>query len=469
MKKTFKIEGMHCNSCALLIEKSLKDKVNSIKASFAKEEAEINFDESRITESEIKEEITKLGYKIKQESNKSDKTNKIRWYVLAGVSIFALVLLYFLIKPYLPEINIPNPGDNISLILLFVAGLLTGFHCISMCGGFVVSYAAKNAANGNKGFKQHLVYGASKVVSYAIIGGIFGAIGGIFAFNLKLRGAVAILAGLFMLAYALSMFGFSFFKKFQFNPKFLSKVATSEHKGMYKGPFITGLLNGLFIACGPLQAMYIYAAGTGSFFSGFLGLAAFGLGTLPVMFGFAGLTTIISHTATKKILKISAVIVLILGLIVLNRGLNMLGSPISYEVIKQKIIGGASEGLTSKISGGSQIVNMDVSSSGYNPNSFVIKQGVPVVWNVNVKQLTGCNSELVMRDYGVDVKLKQGLNVINFTPNKAGTIRFSCGMGMLTGSFLVTETGTATQQEVAAATPKSSGSCSIGSSCGCGM
>ena len=144
-----------------------------------------------------------------------------------------------------------------------------------------------------------------------------------------------------MIVYALSMFGVKFFRKFQFNPKFLTKAATnasSKAKGPYKGPFITGLLNGLFIACGPLQAMYLYAAGTGNMLTGATSLAAFGLGTLPVMIGFGSLATVISHKTTKRILKISAIIVLALGLIMLNRGLTVLGSPYNYDSVKAKLI-----------------------------------------------------------------------------------------------------------------------------------
>ena len=105
---------------------------------------------------------------------------------------------------------------------------------------------------------------------------------------------------------------------------------------------------------------------------------------------------------------------------------------------------------------------MEVDASGYSPNSFVIKNKIPVKWNINVKQLTGCNNEIIMNDYNIDVKLKQGLNVIEFTPEKTGTISFSCWMGMIRGSFIVTDTGTASQQEIVAATPQSSGSCGCG-------
>lgn len=281
-----------------------------------------------------------------------------------------------------------------------------------------------------------------------------------------------------MIFYAFSMFGFKFFKKFQINPKFLTKMASnasSKSNGQYKGPFITGLLNGLFIACGPLQAMYLYAAGTGNFFTGAISLMAFGLGTLPIMLGFGSLTTVISHNTTKKILKVSAIIVLILGLIMLNRGLTLSGSSFSFDSIKAGIIGGTGAVVSGSgnvvQNNGVQEVNMNVDGSGYHPNSFVIKKGIPVKWNVNVQQLTSCNSELIFNQYGINKNLKQGLNVIEFTPDKVGTFQFSCGMGMLRGSFIVTESGTATTGQVAAATPTSSGSCNMngGGGCGCGM
>jgi len=463
MKKIFEIKRMHCNSCASNIENELEDRVNKIKVSYSEEKAEIDFDENKISEKEIKEAIKKLGYEA-YEKEETSKKNKSGWIVASISIILFLAVLYFVVLKnlniQLPEIQLPQIGEQTSLILLFVAGLLVGFHCISMCGGFVVSYTAKNALKGHKSFKQHLVYGGSKVASYAIIGGIFGLIGGVIAFSTKLRGFVAIFAGVFMLFYALSIFGFKFFRKFQIHPKFLTKIAIKEQKGFYKGPFFTGLLNGLFIACGPLQALYLYAAGTGNFFSGMTSLAAFGLGTLPIMFGFGSLTTVISHKTTARILKISAVIVLILGVIMLNRGLVLAGSNVNFDSIKSKIIGRVS--ADSLIQNGIQEVNMNVDASGYSPNSFVIKQGIPVKWNVNVPQLFSCTNELIMNAYGIDVRLKQGLNVIEFTPTKTGTVQFSCGMGMLKGSFVVTETGTATQQQVAAATPKTSGSCGCG-------
>jgi len=471
MKKVFKIKGMHCNSCAERIEASLKGKVKKVSVSYAKECAEIDFNPDKISEKEIKDVVKECGYETDEQEIKRERKD---WNERIGffVMIVAIILLIYFIYTWIGgfEVNIPGVGEQSSLILLFFVGILTGFHCVSMCGAFVVSYTTKNALKGHKSFKQHLVYGGSKLVSYAILGGVFGLIGGVFAFSVGLRGGIAIFAGLFMIFYSLSMMGIGFFKRFQFNPKFLTKLtnkASKEAKGAYRGPFITGLLSGLFIACGPLQAMYLYAMGSGSFLSGFFSLAAFGLGTLPIMIGFGSLATVISHKTTKRILKVSAVIVLILGLIMLNRGLTVLGSAVSYDSIKDKITGVDTGNAV--LVDGFQEINMEVNRYGWEPKSFVLKKGVPVKWNINVLELTGCNNEIIVRDYGLDIKLKSGLNVVEFTPDKEGTVRWSCWMGMIPGSFVVTDTGEATEEQIKSATPTSGGSCSGGvggGSCG---
>jgi uncharacterized protein len=474
MEKTFKIVGMHCNSCENRIEEVLTNKegIEKVKASYTKEEAIVEFNENKISEKEIKEIIKKEGYECednnKEETNSSKKSSadKMGWIVM----ISSIVLLFFIIYYFFVrglDIQIPGLGEQTSLILLFFAGILTGFHCIAMCGGFVVSYTAKNAIQGHKSYIQHFIYGGSKVLSYAIIGGIFGLVGGIIAFSVGARGWIAIFAGVFMIFYSLNMFGLKWFRKFQINPKFLSKTisgASKSAKGPYRAPLITGLLSGLFIACGPLQAMYLYAMGSGSFFNGFVSLAVFGLGTLPIMIGFGSFATVISHKATKRILKISAILVLILGIVMLNRGLTVIGSEFTYDALKESIIKPETGSVI--IQNGYQEIYMEVTRTGWNPNSFALTKGIPVKWNIDVKELTGCNNQIIVQDYNLDFKLKKGLNTIEFTPDKTGTVRWSCWMGMIPGSFIITEDGSTTKQELANSAPQGEGGCTAGSNCG---
>src|SRR3989339_831097 len=424
---------MHCNSCASKIEDALKDKVNSITVNFAKGQAEIDFESDKISENKIEEIIKDLGYEINTTVKKS---NTIYWHI-GLLSIITLAVLFIFFKNLgltIPEINF-NELENVSLLLLFFAGLLTGFHCIAMCGGFMVSYTAKNAINGHKSFLQHLIYGTSKTISYTIIGAFFGLIGSIFFFTPQLRGTIAIFAGIFMIAYSLSMFGISFFKKFQFNPKFLTKIATKKYSGHYIAPMTTGLLNGLFIACGPLQALYIYAAGTGSMIQGGLSLMAFGLGTMPVM----------------------------LGLIMLNRGFSLIGS--GYDV--KSLLADNNPGQTNNIvidSEGYQVIEMTVDGSGWTPDTFVLQKGIPVRWVIDGQEITNCNNAIQVPKLNLNFPIQKGKQTIEFTPTEVGVIPWSCWMGMIPGTFIVTDDGTATQKEIQTANTKTASS----GGCGCG-
>lgn len=65
-KKSFYIKGMHCASCALIIEKKLSklDGVKHTRVNFATEKAEIDFDIKKVSIDVMNSEIETLGYKI---------------------------------------------------------------------------------------------------------------------------------------------------------------------------------------------------------------------------------------------------------------------------------------------------------------------------------------------------------------------------------------------------------------------
>lgn len=66
VKKTFKIDGMHCTSCALSIDMDLEDLegVISSKTSYAKQETEVEFDEEKLKVENIVKTIGDTGYKV---------------------------------------------------------------------------------------------------------------------------------------------------------------------------------------------------------------------------------------------------------------------------------------------------------------------------------------------------------------------------------------------------------------------
>ncbi|MFA6461440.1 MAG: sulfite exporter TauE/SafE family protein [Candidatus Woesearchaeota archaeon] len=477
-KHTIPIKGMVCESCEKIIKKQIQSLpgILSMSVSYTNGTAEVEYDSEKVNLNQIKHQIEEKGYEC---VNKSEKTSWWPW-LLAGVGV--LLLGFFGMQIYY-KFPIPQLSGTMSYGLLFLVGLLTGFHCIAMCGGFVVSYTAKGAKEGKKPLQLHAAYALGKTISYTIIGAIFGLLGSIVAFTPTLRGWAGIIAGIFLLLFGLKMLGFSWFRKFQIRwPKSMNKWLGEESKIHQQSPLIIGLLNGLMIACGPLQAVYILAAGTGSMLEGAKMLFIFGLGTLPVMLGFGYLTSIISSKATMKILKASGVLVMILGLIMLNRGLALTGTGYDFGSLTSSVptFGSNNNIVTPAISSdtgliikeGYQEIRMTVDNSGFTPNKFVLKKGVPVKWIITGAQLNSCNNKIQVPAYNLNFEVKPGEQTIEFTPDKVGTISWSCWMGMLRGAFVVTENVDAqTVAQVAnqVQVPKGASCGAGGGGCGCGM
>ena len=465
-----KIQGMHCTSCEKIIEKRLLelDGVQSAIVDFAAQTAVITFDNQKLTESQIKSAIEEKGYLCSDDVMQKDAytINKKTMGFIFG--IIGLLIIAFFAFRFFEGINIPEINQNMGYGLLFVVGLLTGFHCVSMCGGFIVSYTAKDAQNKKKSYKSHFSYATGKLISYTVIGAVFGLLGSLIVFTPLMRGVAGIIAGLFLVVFGLGMFGFKLFRKLRFKaPKSISKL--TSHKS--KSPLIIGLLNGLMIACGPLQAIYIMAAGTGSAIEGAKLLFVFALGTLPVMLGFGMVASLISTKATHKILKASGVIVIILGALMINRGLALTGTGLDTTSLFASV--SASGDVTGNVvmDGDYQVIRMKVNRYGWEPDKFVLKKDVPVKWIITAKEINGCNNAIQVPKFGLKFDIKPGEQIITFTPDKEGVISWSCWMGMIPGTFVVKEyIGSAqdiqkTLEEIPEQ-PKSS--CGGSGGCGCG-
>ena len=64
LKKTYKVKGMNCASCASLIELGLEDNGIKARCSFAKEELEVEFDPTKIDEVKIRKSVRSVGYDL---------------------------------------------------------------------------------------------------------------------------------------------------------------------------------------------------------------------------------------------------------------------------------------------------------------------------------------------------------------------------------------------------------------------
>lgn len=447
----FHAKGTTCESCAQVIRRqAIKvDGVKEAEFDYPSQTGRVEFDTTKTDIKSIFNKIEEKGYicSALTESEKTQQdTNRYSRTLGIAFAIIGIIVLAYFVSRFVDGIGLPQISQNMGYGLLFIVGLLTGFHCVSMCGGFVVSYTAKDAAEGKKSYKSHLLYGLGKVTSYTIIGAIFGLVGSIIAFTPLMRGIAGILAGIFLILFGLKNLNIiPALRKIQFRtPKFLMRFVGNKTRES-SSPLLIGLLNGLMIACGPLQAVYVMAAGTGSAVEGAKLLFVFGLGTLPIMLGFGYLTTFVSSKLTHKILKLSGIIVIILGVLMLNNGLALTGTGYDFTSIiatvsdKGSTVTGTTTGTVAATTykDGYQEIRMDVDSAGWHPDKFVLKTGVPVKWIINAKEITSCNKAIQVPKLELKFDLKPGEQTIEFTPTESGTIPWSCWMGMIPGTFIV--------------------------------
>ncbi|MBY6240524.1 sulfite exporter TauE/SafE family protein [Methylosinus sp. Sm6] len=444
-KVGFRAHGMHCHGCERVIEAAARKLpgVRKVVADYPTEWVEVDYDPAAATPEQIRAAVERQGYRTltREQSQRRRMLTKIAGFV---IGVAGIGLLIYLDANWIGDSGAPDISRHMSLDLIFLLGLLTGFHCVGMCGGFVLSYTAEDAREGRPSLRSHLLYAAGKTLSYTTIGALFGLVGAIVAFTPLLRGAAGVAAGLFLIVFGLNMLGlFAPLRRIRLAlpaplQKLVARRAASSHR-----PFVIGLLNGLMIVCGPLQAMYVMAAGTGSALEGAKMLLAFGLGTLPVMLSFGALSTLVSASLTHRLLMASGAIVVALGAVMINRGLVLTGWGYDLQSMLGVLRGTGAPPAPPPAPAGApqaarpafQTIEMEVRATGFSPNRFTLVKDVPVHWVVDGKEITNCNRRIVAPSLKLEFEVKPGKQTIEFTPRETGVIRWSCWMGMLPGAF----------------------------------
>lgn len=425
MKKIYvKIDGMHCVHCEDTIRGSLL-KISNIKnVEFESFIACITYN-GNLDKEEIKNNIINIGYITKDEYISDDlkllKDNiKLKEFLLIFLVIILFIFLIYKIFGFNIFNVIPNIDSNITYGMLFITGLLTSIHCISMCGAINLLATINN--NSKINLKKPFFYNLGRLISYTFIGGITGLIGSVFKVNNYISGTLIVIASIVMFLMSLNMLGILKLKK----------LKIFKYKLISKNSFLIGIFNGL-MPCGPLQAMQVYALSTGSFFKGALSMFLFGLGTIPLML-FSGIFINLVKGKKKIIInKVASILILILSLMMLNRGL------LSLNIDVLKIFNNYDNFFNATIKDGYQVIEIDLSYDNY--ENIIVKKDIPVkmIINVSEKYLTGCNNEIIINEYGIKKELEVGENIIEFTPTKKGNITYTCWMNMIKNTIKVVD------------------------------
>ena len=180
--------------------------------------------------------------------------------------------------------------------------------------------------------------------------------------------------------------------------------------------------------------MQLYALGTGSFIAGATSMFVFSLGTVPLMFGFGAISSILSKRFTQNMLKVSAVLVMILGIIMVDRGLNLSGLDLAIAAPQE--VSSRSDNIA-KVEENVQYVSTTMDGGDY--THIVVQKGIPVKWTITATSddLNGCNNPMTIPKYNIVKKLVPGENIIEFTPEEEGNIVYTCWMGMVRSTIKV--------------------------------
>jgi len=194
-----------------------------------------------------------------------------------------------------------------------------------MCGPLLLALPL-DASGKWQVLRQMLVYHSGRILTYAVLGVLFGLLGK----GLAVAGFQKILsigAGVFMLGMAFMAWRFERlvtalpgFKAFTHQVK--SGIGNLMRHNPNGSTFSIGLLNGL-LPCGMVYAAIAGALATTGALEGGLFMAVFGFGTLPLLLMVSLFGRSFGVSIRQKIKIAQPILLGLVGLILLQRGLNL--------------------------------------------------------------------------------------------------------------------------------------------------
>ncbi|NCN26035.1 hypothetical protein GW915_00535 [bacterium] len=391
-----------------------------------------------------------------------DKTDPLKSQTLSIVILATIFIAIFILLNKFVFSGFGSVNSNSSLAVIWLFGALAGVStCAALVGGIVLSMSKQwqsahlSSDSFSKKLAPHLMFNFGRLISFAILGAVLGALGSQFNISIKFSSWLVILVSLVMLATGLQMLGVKIMQKFQITaPRFLIRFIADEKN--FQGRWMPMALGALtfLLPCGFTLTAEGLALISGNSLSGALIMLAFSLGTFLslIAIGVSSVKFLEQPRKAEIFLKVAGVLILFFVAFNINSQLNVLGvkslSDIKLPSVKTKTIGiksdqPAKDTKTENNNGDNgkniQIIKMEASSRGYSPDSFTIKAGAPVRWEITDTGTSGCTNAVISPNLFKDViQLTPGETAVKkFTPQNIGSYKFSCWMGMISGTIIV--------------------------------
>ncbi|WNJ17186.1 sulfite exporter TauE/SafE family protein [Pontibacter sp. G13] len=350
---------------------------------------------------------------------KPSTSRQTAWWLLGFSAVGGGLWITF--QALEPQATFELTTPSLGVVLLM--GFLTGLHCIGMCGGIVTAYLRFSRDHRITSWQSHMMYGAAKTCSYAGLGAAFGWLGSAVHFSNDLKSFVSIMGGICLLYIGIKSLGLIRLPLMARWTQWLGKRASG-----LAHPIYAGLLNGLMISCAPLQALYLVSAGLGDPLQGALLLAIFSVGTLPIFLFYGGLVSVMSTWRSQWPERITTAMILVYGMLMVNRGLAIGGYSLTLPNRAQTIWQNPQELPP-------QPLQMTANAKGWSKSSIPFEAGRCIRWEIWVEEVTYCNKEIEVPALGLKLPLTPGLNVLEFDPGAHQVLVYTCWMGMMNGQF----------------------------------
>ena len=219
----------------------------------------------------------------------------------------------------------------------FLIGLLGSLHCVGMCGPIVLALPGGAESRG-RFLLGRLLYNLGRVVTYAILGLVFGLIGK----TIKLAGYQSILSIAMGVTIIIAVLLSGRLTSKLFSLPVISRLSTKIKSlwgklfriDSHPSLFTIGVMNG-FLPCGFVYIGLFGAVTTGGSLSGAAYMIFFGLGTIPIMIGVSLIRELINFRFKQLINRFLPIGALILACLFILRGLS-LGIPYVSPKITQQ-------------------------------------------------------------------------------------------------------------------------------------
>ncbi len=453
---TVPITGMTCDSCEKRVTRALRrvPGVTSVSVSAVRGTATITGD-GPLDRAQIDAAIRYAGYEPATAPWLSPDLTVWRTVLAAAVAVAAVAVVISVLGPADITSRLSDPSTG-GLLLVLVLGLTAGLStCMAMVGGLVLgfsaSHAARLAARGETSLsfatrmRPQLAFNAGRVVGFGVLGALLGAVGSTMSLPTRVTGLLVLAVAVVMLLLGIRLTGVSP-RAAAWSPRLpagLGRVLGIEGAAdAGYSHWRTALVGAatFLLPCGFTQAAQVYALSTASPVQAGAIMATFALGTTPGLLALGSVPELTTGRRQATVLRVVGVLVLAFALLNVSSGLNLLGltgGSASAAATSAATARTASANVT--VSDGVQTVRMTQGPDGYEPADTVLYAGMPTTWLIEGTSQFSCSAALRVPDLGVAVNLAEGENTVPLPAMKAGTVHFTCAMGMYSGNLLAVE------------------------------